>query len=250
MTRTNKKQNAVDAVFKPNDQGVSEWITRETFDSNPVLNWGRNGNGRRGIYFGDSRHIWDVQRNKGTITHLRTTGFSDNKLYGAERPISKNKRLVIIKDPCCNCGSCTNVEVDHKNDMYNDPRVLNTATQRLDDFQPLCRKCNLDKRECNKKTRSSGRRQGPPAAILELCDVKFTEGDDTYDENDVNWHVGTYWGDVKAFLAKAKRMEKDRIRKEVREKIIEEFIEAREEIIEVLSWPIFRRRGSSRQATL
>ena len=144
MPRINTKRNAVDAVFKPNDQGVSEWITREIIDSNLSLRW-MNGNGRHGIYFNDRRHLWDVRRDgKGNkVTHLRTTGLSDDELYGASRPIRKSIMTAISKEPCCRCGSCNRVEADHKNDFYNDPRVLNMETQTLDDFQPLCRACNV-----------------------------------------------------------------------------------------------------------
>ena len=30
-------------------------------------------------------------------------------------------------------------------------------------------------------------------------DVKFTEGSDYFDKTDINWYIGTYWGDVIAF---------------------------------------------------
>ena len=43
---------------------------------------------------------------------------------------------------CANCHNSDDVQVDHKNDLKNDPRVLNKKTQKISDFQPLCGKCN------------------------------------------------------------------------------------------------------------
>lgn len=45
--------------------------------------------------------------------------------------------------PCCVCNIKSNVICDHKNDLYNDPRVLNINTQTINDFQSLCISCNL-----------------------------------------------------------------------------------------------------------
>jgi len=224
-TTTKNKQIAVDSVFNPTDQGASEWVARAVWEENPLLNWGKNGNCRHGIYFGDKRYIWEARRDgrSNSVSHLRTTGFSDSHLHGASRPVRADIRQTIRQQSCCNCGSRTNIEVDHKNDLYNDPRVLNTETQRLEDFQPLCRKCNLSKREANVKTRSSGRRQGPPASILLALGVNFTEGDDTFVSTDVNWYKGTYWGDPTAFINTARTVHEERIREETRSNIDREW---------------------------
>lgn len=210
-----KKQIAVDSVFSPNN-GVSEWIARSVWEQNSNLNWGRNGNCRHGTYFNDKRYKWDARRDgrKNTVSHLRTTGFSDNYLHEQTRKVRADIEKIIKQQSCCNCGSRTNIEVDHKNDLYNDPRVLNLETQRVEDFQSLCRKCNLAKRQSNVKMRSSGRRQGPPSSIYLALGVKFTEGDDTYDRTDVNWHKGTYWGGVSEFINTARTMNEERIREE------------------------------------
>lgn len=67
------------------------------------------------------------------------------------RPIRHDIRAVMRRQPCVVCGTSTDVLPDHKNDIYNDPRVLSLATQTIDDFQTLCRHCNLRKREIAKK---------------------------------------------------------------------------------------------------
>lgn len=57
----------------------------------------------------------------------------------------------MMRQACVVCGTSTDVLPDHKNDMYNDPRVLSVRTQTIDDFQTLCRHCNLRKRQVAKK---------------------------------------------------------------------------------------------------
>ena len=56
-----KKQKAVDKLFNPDDSGRSEWISREAITNVKDLDWGKNGVGRHGIYFGDTRFIWEKQ---------------------------------------------------------------------------------------------------------------------------------------------------------------------------------------------
>jgi len=46
--------------------------------------------------------------------------------------------------------------VDHKNDYYDDTRVLDSKNQTLDDFQSLCNHCNLLKRQNTKKEKETG----------------------------------------------------------------------------------------------
>ena len=36
--------------------------------------------------------------------------------------------------PCVVCGKKTNIQIDHKNGLYNNPRVNNTKTQKREEF--------------------------------------------------------------------------------------------------------------------
>ena len=58
-----KKQLLVDKIFKPNELGISVWIERSEWEGTG-LDWGNNGDGRNGIYFGDKRFNWEVKRGK------------------------------------------------------------------------------------------------------------------------------------------------------------------------------------------
>jgi 5-methylcytosine-specific restriction endonuclease McrA len=200
-----KKQQHVDEMFNPDEDGCSEWVSRETISENNMLDWGKNGAARHGVYFTDNRYLWEKQ-GKRSITALRTVGFSDDHLYGASRPIRNDiKKYYTEKGRCCVCGSNSDLVCDHKNDLYNDPRVLSTDTQTLDDFQCLCNHCNLLKSSAEQKTRVSGKRYGATnIPQLTIFEVNFVEGDETFDPNDINAFVGTYWYDPIEFMKKLK----------------------------------------------
>ena len=80
--------------------------------------------------------------------------------------------------------------------MKNDPRVLCKKTKELSDFQPLCKHCNMQKKSASQQRKKTGERVG---AIQYGYSVDFIKGNKNLDRKDVNWGVGTYWWDVKAF---------------------------------------------------
>ena len=101
---------------------------------------------------------------------------------------------------CVNCGSNAELQCDHKNGLYNDPRVLNLETQTLDDFQSLCRHCNCQKRQVEKKTRETGKRYGATnIPLMRPFGIDYIEGNETMDVSDPNALKGTYWYDPIAF---------------------------------------------------
>lgn len=200
------KQTLVNNIFKPDENGVSKWIDRETLDKSD-LKWS-NGLMRQFIAFGDKRFIWEAKRVKGSqskITALRTVGFSENYLHGASRPIRDDIRKHHIQMGCVACGSKSNLVTDHKNDLYNDPRVLDRNTQTIDDFQCLCNACNLRKRSVARKTRETGKRiKATTIPTLAVFGIEFIDGDETYDPKDINAMKGTYWYDPVEFMKKVK----------------------------------------------
>ena len=116
-----------------------------------------------------------------------------------KRPIRKDIKKFHSQFPCITCGA-TKTICDHKNDLYNDPRVLDMKTQTKDDFQPLCNDCNLRKRAVSMKTVKDKKRQPPAAAWLAVngC-IEFIYGDETFDPKDPQAMVGTFWYDPIAF---------------------------------------------------
>lgn len=117
-----------------------------------------------------------------------------NKLLSHTIKISIKKEIHRL--PCCNCGSNQNIECDHKNDLYNDPRTLSLETQTINDFQPLCKHCNDVKRSMKARMLKENKRIG--ASYLGYT-IDFTQGTELLDLNDPLWYVGTYWGDCLDF---------------------------------------------------
>ena len=109
-------------------------------------------------------------------------------------------RREICKRNCANCGTTKDIQCDHKNDLKNDNRVVaDLNTQTLDDFQALCRRCNIMKSRAKSVMMKTGKRY---SALNLGYTIGFTVGDDTMDLSDINWHIGTYWGDCDAFKKK------------------------------------------------
>ena len=205
VPKITKKQKEVDKVFQPDPSGNSVWVSRDDIRKNPMLDWGNNGAARHGVYFADKRYIWEKQGDR-SITALRTVGFSDCALYGASRPIRKDIHEHHKAMGCVVCGSRSDLVTDHKNDLYNDPRVLNAKTQTNDDFQCLCNHCNLQKRQISKKTKEIGKRIGATTIpSLAVFSVDFIEGDESFDETKVDAMVGTYWYDPVEFMKMIKK---------------------------------------------
>lgn len=135
------------------------------------------------------------------IQFMKVFGKKEHELA---HPIRVDIKQLYQQQACCVCGSMSELVCDHKNDLYNDPRVLSTETQKPEDFQSLCNHCNLQKRQISKVTRSTGKRYGASQIpSLRSLNVDFILGDDNYDVKDVNAMVGTYWYDPKAFIETA-----------------------------------------------
>ena len=127
------------------------------------------------------------------IQYLKVFGIKEPDL---SRPIRDDIRQQYKTQPCVVCGSCSELVCDHKNDLYNDPRVLNRDTQTMDDFQSLCNHCNLQKRQVMKTTRQTGKRYGATMIPgLFVYGIDFTQGDETLDMESPSALIGTYWYD-------------------------------------------------------
>ncbi len=205
VSKLTKKQKAIDNLFTPNKDGISDWISREKIDENNELKWGNNGVMRHNLFHNDNRYIWDIKKKNdnqsGRIIAIRTIGINEEILLGKNRPIRADIHKYHKSHGCVVCGSHSDLITDHKNDLYNDPRVLDIKTQTKEDFQCLCNGCNLQKRQIAKKTMETGKRYGATnIPILSVFGIDFIEGDETFDKNNVDAMVGTYWYDPVKFM--------------------------------------------------
>ena len=144
------------------------------------------------------KEFLETNERGNTIKYIKFCGYSE---FNINRSISQKIRDYFRDESCVSCGTTSNIEIDHKNGLYNDSRVLKNSTQTIDDFQPLCRHCNQVKRESIKKMKETGIR---PSAfdipMLKIFKIEYTSGNKTYDKNDTNWGIGTYWYDPIKFM--------------------------------------------------
>lgn len=138
-----------------------------------------------------------LQNNKGTgiigiFVHSRRTNIQ-------KRPICKNVHREITSLSCVICGT-HNTICDHKNDLYNDLRVLHIETQLISDFQPLCNHCNLQKRQvCKTEEQTEKLFSAKNIQRYTIYPFVFPWEKKVFDKNDINCKNGTYWFDPVEF---------------------------------------------------
>jgi hypothetical protein len=210
MSRTKQNEILVGEIFKPDiETGESEWVDRVEIDKTG-LKLGRNGNIRQNTPWTD-KYCWEVERNNNKPTgkplRFRTTGFSNKKIK--KHPIRGDIRVNLLeKYKCLHCGTHTNLIIDHKNDMYNDDRVLEKETQSEGDFQVLCNKCNKDlKHQVNVREKKTGklhlvRELNIFPFIKDTFDYPWEKCIRNYDESIEYCKMYTYWYDVEEFNRK------------------------------------------------
>ena len=209
MSRTKKSAELVEEVFKPDPSGNSIWISRVSIDDTGLA-LGKNGNIRQGKPWTD-KYIWEIKRknnkDRGEPIAFRTAGLSESRYHG--RPIRSDIRSTLYqKTPnCLHCGTTKTLVIDHKNDLYNDTRVLNANTQHLDDFQVLCDKCNNDlKHNAHEKEKSTGKLHSVKYLCLPALrndgDYPWEKAWTEYDETKIWCKQYTYWYDVEEFWRK------------------------------------------------
>ena len=122
------------------------------------------------------------------------------RLNTQARPIKKEIQDEIKKRCCVVCGSKAEIICDHKNDLYNDKRVLDVKTQMLDDFQALCNHCNLQKRQVCKDEKMYCKlysaKKIPQFAIFPY---EFPWEKKVYNETEIDCKKDSYWYDPVEF---------------------------------------------------
>lgn len=155
-TKKLTKIELFEELAKPDKNGVSRWVRVDEFVGKyqglQLLNgagWSRNDGA-----FG-KKYIVERDKNitPGNKTDaIRTAGFNNGDysqhIRADIRKEISNKRCVVL--------GTSNPEVDHKNGMKNEARVMRNEEQRLSDFQPLSKAANDAKRQFCKECKSTG----------------------------------------------------------------------------------------------
>ena len=198
-------------------------IHRETLRKYPKLDWGDNGIGDRWAH---KKFNYTVIKNKNISTYSENdenkfieNNFIVNKFRSEnngkgiigifvhsirinipQRPIRDDIKKTIVQLCCVSCGSSSEIVCDHKNDLYNNERVLNKKTQKLQDFQPLCNHCNLQKRQIAKnEIKNEILYSAKNLAKYKVYRFEFPWEKKVFDKNESSTKEDTYWYDPVEF---------------------------------------------------
>lgn len=154
-SRISRYENLISATFKPNQEGVSEWVTVDVLISKG-FKWTKNGNVRRGVPFGDKKYQWEFKRKTESKTSeilaLRTVGFNtSNRVSSAIRSDILSK---LREKGICNFSllpvPIQDREVDHRFGYKEHPKYLSInelSNQKIEHFQLLHHAQNVQKRQ-------------------------------------------------------------------------------------------------------
>ncbi len=174
-------------LAQPNENGESRWVLASEFiDKYKPLELGNGWSWGRASSPLQRKYKVEVDRTKtpgNRIDAIRLTGF--NKEQHFSQAIRKDICDAIRKRKCVMLGvngtsENTKIEVDHKDGRKNDMRVSDQSTQRLEDFQPLCKAANDIKRQICKNCKLTDKRWD--AKNIEGNPYSFYDGDENYTE--------------------------------------------------------------------
>lgn len=199
--------------------------TMEIKENYPKLYWGGNGVGDRFankkfnysvIFSKKPPEVYSENENDKIPNQLLDEFLQNHKGIGIigiyvhskrinnlpNRPIKESIAKEITSYSCVSCGTSKTI-CDHKNDLYNDNRVLNINTQQLSDFQPLCNHCNLQKRQvCIKEKQEKKLYSAKNIKKYQQEEFEFPWEKKIFDESDIFCKNDTYWFDPVEFHRK------------------------------------------------
>lgn len=178
-------------LAQPNGDGVSRWVNiTEFIGEYACLTFGNGASWARKESALAKKYIIEFDKNvsRGNgIDRIRLNGFNNGDYSQYIRADIKKA----IKSRRCVILGTSNPEVDHKNGMKNEGRVMRNENQCLEDFQPLSKAANDAKRQFCKECRQTGIRYD---AKLLGYPVSYYSGVAEHG-NEENACIGCYWYD-------------------------------------------------------
>lgn len=182
-------------LAKPDNEGVSRWVDVSEFVGKYAgLTFGNGASWARKESTLAKKYIieFDKKITSGNgIDKIRLNGFNNGDYSQHIRADIKKQ----IKVRRCVVLGTSDPEVDHKNGMKNEDRVMRNEDQRLEDFQPLSKAANDAKRQFCKECRRTGIRFD---AKLLGYPMSYYEGEATHNYEE-NACIGCYWYDPLEF---------------------------------------------------
>lgn len=182
-------------LAQPDENGVSRWVEIGEFVGEyACLTFGNGASWARKESTLAKKYIIEFDKSitpGNGIDRIRLNGFNDGDY---SQHIRADIRKAIKARRCVVLGT-SNPEVDHKNGMKNEDRVMRNEDQRVEDFQPLSKAANDAKRQFCKECRRTGirydaKRLGYP--------ISYYQGNAKHNyEKDAC--VGCYWYDPLEF---------------------------------------------------
>lgn len=174
-------------LAKPNKDGISRWVkTTEFIGKYKDLQLGNGGSWCRASSSLSKKYIVEFDKSLtsgNSIDAVRLNGFNTNKTFSQNirsdiKDFYKNQNCVMLGIQ--GNSENTKIEIDHKDGRKDDWRVSDVKTQKLEDFQPLCKAANDAKRQICKKCKETDKRWN--AKNLKGNPYPFYEGDENYTE--------------------------------------------------------------------
>lgn len=152
-------------LAKPNAAGVSRWVSVDEFQGEyKGLKLGNGGSWCRSSSSLAKRYIVEFDRTKtkgNAIDAIRLNGLNTKKTFNQNIRVDIRKYYKKMK--CVMLGvkgfsENTKIEVDHKDGRKENDRISNIQTQKIEDFQPLCKAANDVKRQICKECKKTNKR--------------------------------------------------------------------------------------------
>lgn len=176
-------------LAKPDKNGVTRWVkVTEFVDEYADLAFGNGASwARKESTLAKKYKIeFDKTLTPGNgIDAIRLNGFNNGDF---SQHINADIKRTISSQRCVILGT-SKPEVDHKNGMKNEARVMRNEDQKLSDFQPLSKAANDAKRQFCKECM----RTGYDAKLLGYP-MSYYEGGPTHNGEE-NACVGCFWYD-------------------------------------------------------
>lgn len=178
-------------LARPDNNGVSRWVnTTEFVGEYADLKFGNGTSWARKESVLAKKYVIELDKSitPGNRTdRIRLNGFNNGDF---SQHIRADIKREISARRCVVLGT-SKPEVDHKNGMKNEGRVMRNEDQRLSDFQPLSKAANDAKRQYCKECRRTGIRYD--AQKLGYPMSYYAGGAEHHGEE--NACVGCYWYD-------------------------------------------------------
>jgi len=143
-------------LAKPDENGKTRWVRVTEFVGEYAdLAFGNGASWARKESTLAKKYIIEFDKtitSGNGIDAIRLNGFNDGKF--SQHIIAEIKKIISLQR-CVVLGT-SKPEVDHKNGMKNEDRVMKNEDQKLSDFQPLSKAANDAKRQFCKECRRTG----------------------------------------------------------------------------------------------